>query len=163
MQQNHSNQVQPTENQVQHKCSVCPRVYSRKDSLKLHERNVHGASKLKCPGCSKVLSSKQALERHSVVHSKERPFQCDECPKTFKRLDTLRVHEKSHSNLRPFKCIKCSYTFKRQDHLEAHYLYHTRRYQHKYGGLLILGKGKKIKIFSVAEWTKNKMRKDLML
>ena len=53
------------ENTTEHKCEHCPKVFSRKDNLHRHVRNVHDKVKHhQCGICSKTFSRKQHKELH---------------------------------------------------------------------------------------------------
>ena len=73
-------------------CSKCDKTYSRADTLRAHERAVHGKKALKCSVCLKVFSSSQALHRHTDTHIDERPHECSICGRTFQRKDSLTYH-----------------------------------------------------------------------
>ena len=90
-------------------CGVCSKRYSRLDTLRAHERDVHGSQsdkrKVKCLTCKKQFSSRQKLRRHEATHNNTREHHCSFCSMSFKRADNLKTHELCHENFQ----IQCQY------------------------------------------------------
>ena len=66
----------------------------------------------RCSMCGKTFTTKDTLNKHLTVHSTERQYKCGECGKLFKRISHVREHLKVHSNDRPYVCNMCNKTFK---------------------------------------------------
>ena len=84
-------------------CSECSKAYSRLDTLRAHERDMHGTESNKklvtCQHCCKSFGSRQKLLRHKATYHKHPGIpghHCAVCGKEFSRTDNLREHEKSH-------------------------------------------------------------------
>ena len=93
-------QVQKDQELILHCCTICPKKYKRKSSLKQHQ-DWH-AGRFKCGTCSLSCSSKFSLDMHSRIHTGERPFVCQLCSATFKRKEGLELHTVSkHTTARP--------------------------------------------------------------
>ena len=111
-------------------CAVCSKSYSRKDSLRMHERSTHGKMKVQCTTCKKHFSSQLALDKHEVTHSDDRPHQCTVCDMTFKRVDAMKTHQleihqcDSESPLR-CKFYWCNKEFYTKVALERHVKMHN--------------------------------------
>ena len=113
------------------KCSVCPKEYSRLDTLRAHERDHHGSqsdkTKVICLTCQKQFSSRQKLRRHEAIHSKARQYKCSHCSKVFKRSDNLKAHEESHEDADDE--IECEYeNCRKRFRSILAYKRHQRRY-----------------------------------
>ena len=89
-------------NEGRFQCSQCPKTYSRSDTLRAHERDIHGTvydkKQVKCEICSKHLGSRRELKRHMAVHDQDQAYSCSYCSKEFSRPDNLKVHEESHNS-----------------------------------------------------------------
>ncbi|CRL04950.1 CLUMA_CG018264, isoform A [Clunio marinus] len=96
---NHIRYVHSTEDQRKHKCKFCPKKFTHKSKLNIHE----------------------------ATHSTERPFMCQICPARFKHKDGLVVHIRRHDGTLPknFKCDQCSIRFVDRHRLAQHLLTHS--------------------------------------
>ena len=86
---------------VQFKCKDCPRVFTKKSSLTLHGKAVHGThSKFTCEICDMVFRSLRKLDKHrSDAHGLLQPHCCSTCGLTFKTREGLKVHvTKKHTD-----------------------------------------------------------------
>ena len=86
---------------VQFKCKDCPRVFTKKSSLTLHGKAVHGThSKFTCEICDMVFRSLRKLDKHrSNAHGLLQPHCCSTCGLTFKTREGLKVHvTKKHTD-----------------------------------------------------------------
>ena len=123
-------QSQVRHNSVHHaqkksyKCATCLKCFSRKDSLRLHEKH-HQNIKSYCWSCLKSFPSENALLRHRRTHGKDgevtykqsstpcrlcsgrfgsamitilykNPHQCTVCLKTFKECWLFECHQREH-------------------------------------------------------------------
>ena len=104
-------------------CPHCDLVFSRKDTVNRHIRDVHlKIRNYKCELCDLEFAQSTHLNRHvSSVHMKEKPFKCNQCESSFSREDTLNRHIRTvHENLRPYTCKECGKSFKLLQHLQEH-------------------------------------------
>ena len=61
--------------------------------MERHINSIHLEIKHKCPVCEKEFSTKDSLTRHiNEVHEGTRKFKCPECPLRFARQETLDRH-----------------------------------------------------------------------
>lgn len=115
----------------EYQCSICSRLFSRKDHLQKHE-TVHAPETRihKCPLCDKRFVENNILQRHLNTHSGNRPWKCKICGAGFFSDNTLNQHVQSHSKARPFLCSLCGKKFKRKGTLKNHYITHTQERPH---------------------------------
>ena len=78
------------------RCSLCPRVFRRKEQLKLHFRTHTGERPHKCRICFASFSRPSNLSAHMRIHTGERPFVCDICHMRFSQSNNLKRHMKCH-------------------------------------------------------------------
>ncbi|XP_077295368.1 uncharacterized protein LOC143917660 [Arctopsyche grandis] len=71
------------EEEDEHKCVVCSRVFRQYYSLKRHMTSHPGAKTFKCKICSKSFMYKSVYKSHMLVHSVDKPYRCDICLKAF--------------------------------------------------------------------------------
>eukprot|EP00088_Acartia_fossae_P051530 TRINITY_DN5789_c0_g1_i10.p1 TRINITY_DN5789_c0_g1~~TRINITY_DN5789_c0_g1_i10.p1 ORF type:complete len:534 (+),score=88.53 TRINITY_DN5789_c0_g1_i10:34-1635(+) len=109
-------------------CTQCGKVYTRKDSLNVHLRNVHqipGVEKnvtYQCNECGKTLCNEQSLIRHMSLH-KPPEFPCPICGKLFHTKRYMNLHTKrTHAQPQDlkFKCDVCNKGFNERDKMESH-------------------------------------------
>ncbi|XP_070379961.1 gastrula zinc finger protein XlCGF57.1-like isoform X2 [Dermacentor albipictus] len=124
------------------KCHLCPRSFSRRDTLKRH-LCIHKASRPSIsPSTANGDSSQQGCLRqdhlcdnepdklfrlgaHASVHTGERPFKCHLCPQSFSKKDTLKRHLCVHAGERPFQCPSCHQRFSQRSKVKEHLRTHT--------------------------------------
>ncbi|XP_046659576.1 oocyte zinc finger protein XlCOF6-like isoform X2 [Homalodisca vitripennis] len=123
---------------AQHGCTVCGRMFRRKDCLQrhlivhagqtlslpcdmcghisaspaAHRQHAHSHNHYKCDRCQKSFKSKTALDYHTQTHDGQFKYQCSFCGKQFVRKCHYQGHLLSHSTDRPYKCDTCGKGFK---------------------------------------------------
>ncbi|KAG5876662.1 hypothetical protein JTB14_027139 [Gonioctena quinquepunctata] len=114
-----------------HQCEQCPKVFSRKDTLKEHIRKTHHGEEATCEICKKVVKSKKLLKHHMETHD-EKKLKCTECPAAFKQNKNLRRHIKLCHMLnkeiqslfsdteKPYSCPKCDKKMKLSQSVKRH-------------------------------------------
>lgn len=77
-------------------CSVCDKVFKRKEHLAQHMKLHLGLRPFKCDeaNCNKSFSRKEHLMRHVVSHTGKKMFNCEYCKKLFSRKDNLNKHKR---------------------------------------------------------------------
>lgn len=77
-------------------CSVCEKVFKRKEHLNQHMKLHLGLRPFCCDeaGCNKSFSRKEHLMRHVVSHTGKKMFSCEFCQKLFSRKDNLNKHKR---------------------------------------------------------------------
>ena len=103
------------------KCDICLKVFSSKQSLKIHYRTHTGEKPFACPICDKRFAQKTNLVKHQAVHSDYRPFKCSICPegKYFKTKTCLSRHMVYHYEPK-FSCSFCDYKSYTKNDLNTH-------------------------------------------
>ncbi|XP_023943300.2 zinc finger protein 91 [Bicyclus anynana] len=113
---------------LQHKCSLCNKLFNRQVSLKKHMANVHRRrERLDCKYCTKTFASKDGLNNHTMLKHptqlSERSFKhniCEECGEAFKSPSQLKYHVTKHSDFKAFYCVECDRGFKSNYALKHH-------------------------------------------
>ena len=102
-------------------CSICQRVCSGTQALKVHIRGQHMEdSSLQCDECDYTAGDKHGLDLHQRTHlPPESRFQCDQCPKSYSQKWHLKQHQKEHLG-RFGPCPHCRATFAQKSGLVAH-------------------------------------------
>lgn len=112
-----------------HLCSKCPKKFSAKYRLRLHElTHLSKAERLKyqCPQCDSIFMQKGGLQSHiNSVHLGDKPFICEECGKGFGTKGALISHKLTHSDDRPFACSVCQKKFKSKRNCQDHETTHS--------------------------------------
>lgn len=77
-------------------CSLCEKVFKRKEHLAQHMKLHLGLRPFKCDqaGCNKSFSRKEHLMRHVISHTGKKMFSCEFCQKLFSRKDNLNKHKR---------------------------------------------------------------------
>ncbi|XP_067667168.1 uncharacterized protein [Haliotis asinina] len=109
------------------KCHMCNGTFVDETSLKEHMSRHEGTKTnyLKCSQCPKVFSSKYTLSMHERIHAEYRPFHCKICGKGFYQRANIKVHMRAHTGERPFKCDICGKAYSVKLSLAAHSRTHT--------------------------------------
>lgn len=96
-----------------HQCALCPRTFTAKSSLKVHQRVHTGTRDFKCSFCPKAFGWESVLQVHLRTHTGEKPYQCTHCSRSFAQQNTLISHIRTHTGEQPYKCSKCQKSFKK--------------------------------------------------
>lgn len=94
------------------KCDLCPKAYTAKSALRLHERRKHSnptAPKTRGPPKTGDMQEGSGKARPGI----EKKIGCDICSKLFKDSTTLRGHMREHEldGDRPYACNLCGASF----------------------------------------------------
>ncbi|KAH9627739.1 hypothetical protein HF086_017282 [Spodoptera exigua] len=110
-------------------CSLCNKIFKRKDTLQFHLDEVHfelNPRKFPCELCDKMFKTKNSLNVHNnAVHKKSNRVNCEICGVEISKTNVL-AHLRRHVNLRPYKCSyrSCRRRFKIKGDLKKHLLIH---------------------------------------
>lgn len=111
-------------------CPICDKVYSKRDILNFHIKQMHGSDQdrpFKCEMCQKRYVKLENLRTHMRIHlSKEdkaklKVHECKECNVKFSSIYNLKNHEKyKHMGIMPFFCAGCAKHYKSRLDYEVH-------------------------------------------
>merc|ERR1719318_1352880 len=108
-------------------CVECGKVYSTKNALRLHVRNIHLKEfKLACEECGYKTNMSDALTKHRRVHTGEKPFSCESCEYRCGDPNSIINHKRTHHD--PIKrvleqkhfCDQCGKSFGRLNSYKKH-------------------------------------------
>ena len=108
-----------SDNNKMHKCSMCPKEYSLRSSLKRHMVS-HDIGAVSCKVCAKTFCHISSLKRHEETHSNLFVGQCHICFKEFKTKYGLSMHLKAHEGQYRLICDICGKGFNYASELKAH-------------------------------------------
>ncbi|XP_041432519.1 oocyte zinc finger protein XlCOF7.2-like [Xenopus laevis] len=114
--------IQPS--QAYFYCSVCHKVFSRKESLVVHQRTHTGEKPYPCSACGKCFMSHSSLGEHDRSHSGKKPYSCSDCGKSFTYRSKLVRHQRIHTKEKPFSCNECGKSFSQRSGFVKHYQIH---------------------------------------
>ena len=107
----HEKQVVMRKKYKSRTCSICWKICSAPEKLKIHMATHTNTPVVTCEVCGKGFSTKHAYERHMMIHRNEFPHQCKICKKGFRRHDKvmdhcLRIHKEYYQVLMHAKGIE---------------------------------------------------------
>lgn len=88
-----------------------PDKFSQFYKNKLEAHVSSGKPSFSCSVCSKVFIRKETLAKHSKIHSGNKPYKCEICSHDFTQNVHLKVHMRKHTGSRPFQCSECTKSF----------------------------------------------------
>ncbi|XP_055588674.1 zinc finger protein 260-like [Uranotaenia lowii] len=109
-----------------YKCSHCPKSFTDRSSLRIHEGR-HSGRSFECSYCGKSYFSLNEMQQHQTMQHLERKFECETCGRKFPTRTVLNEHFLVHKDLRPFRCDICDATFKRKRNLIRHTSLHVNK------------------------------------
>lgn len=123
--QQQQQQLQPmgelVEQQQQHVCLACDKVFNQKSSLQAHQRFCQVKQPVHCNFCQLQFSSMRKYELHlQQQHAVDTLHECEICLKSFKNSESLSVHRKRHSE-RHYQCSKCALNYINAAELRVHH------------------------------------------
>ncbi|CAG2195054.1 KRAB [Mytilus edulis] len=104
------------------KCDACDFYCFYPSYLKTHQQENHSDSlDFQCTICPKKFKTKKSLRGHYNNTHGSNFFKCDKCSYTTRSQTTLQVHQQStHSEVRPYTCHLCEYSCKLKGNLNSH-------------------------------------------
>ncbi|CRL00192.1 CLUMA_CG013466, isoform A [Clunio marinus] len=98
------------EKKKKEKCKECNKVFSNKNSLRLHRKNAHFRSgedaAFKCHICGRGFKYSINLSSHMQIHKES--YSCDECGRVFATKSDVKKHAlNQHKCSLSYECNKC--------------------------------------------------------
>jgi hypothetical protein len=108
-----------------HECSLCNKMFRRKNDLKIHLRTHIAVKPYQCLYSDKELADKSVLDVHLRTHTGEKPYECSYCDKAFTQKGNLSRHLRTHTGEKPYECSYCDKAFAVKSNLSRHLRTHT--------------------------------------
>ena len=108
-----------------HQCSVCHKVFAKRQYLTKHMYRHREVKPHVCDVCGKGFAQKFEVVVHKIKHTGEKPYSCDICGKQFRSKVNLNNHKMRHNGEFPFLCSVCRKGFSTQLQLERHVTLHA--------------------------------------
>ena len=101
----HVKEVHDQIRERKHFCDQCPKAFTQKHSLVVHQRSHTGEKPYTCDICFKKFISAINHKVHQRIHRGEKPFLCDICSKTFRTTTHLKRHKARHTGEKPYPSL----------------------------------------------------------
>ena len=107
-------------------CTLCNKMFKRKEYLSRHTLVHSGLRPYNCTYCDKSFNDPSSLGRHHKMHESNnvKSFVCTVCDKKFTTIYYLRSHEKTHND-KKYNCEQCPSVIKGKGHFQEHIKSHT--------------------------------------